>query len=151
MAAARDRVHATAIATEHGAVLIRGPSGAGKSDLALRCLSLSQSALYPHSVSLLADDQVLLERSEDTVVATPPQTLQGMLEVRGVGLVHLPASAPAPLRLVVDLVASEYLERLPEPATVDVLGVALPHLQIAPFEHSAPLKLLLALSRETTR
>ncbi len=48
-------VHATAIAIEGEAVLLRGPSGAGKSDLGLR--------LIDDGARLVADDQTLLRRS----------------------------------------------------------------------------------------
>ncbi len=149
MAGAHDCVHATAIAGPDGAVLIRGASGAGKSDLALRCLALSGSALCPHTVRLVADDRVLIERRDGAIYASAPDTLHSLIEVRGVAIVHLPTSAPSPIRLVVDLVPAGVVERLPEPARTELLGVALPHLLIAPFEHSAPIKLLLALSRET--
>jgi HPr kinase/phosphorylase len=149
VADARDRVHATAIAVPDGAVLIRGPSGSGKSDLALRCLALSGTPLCPHPVRLVADDQVLLERRDGVIHATAPPSLHGLLEVRGVGIVGVPASAPAVVRLVVDFAHCDAIERLPELAQMALLGVGLPHLLIAPFEHSAPIKLLLALSRET--
>jgi HPr kinase/phosphorylase len=149
VAVARDRVHATAIAIPDGAVLIRGPSGSGKSDLALRCLALSDTPLCPHPVRLVADDQVLLERRDGLIHATAPQSLQGLLEVRGLGIVSFPASQPAVIRLVVDLAPASAIERLPESAQVELLGVGLPHLLIAPFEHSAPLKVLLALARQT--
>lgn len=146
---ARDRVHATAIASPEGAVLIRGPSGSGKSDLALRCLAMSQSAFFPQPITLLADDQVLLEAHGDAIHAAAPAALYGLLEVRNLGVLRVPATPTAIVRLVVDLTRSDAIERLPEPSTAPLLGVALPHLLIAPFEHSAPIKLLLALTRET--
>jgi hypothetical protein len=56
------------------------------------------------------------------------------------------------LSLLVDLVAPEQVERLPDPWPSDMLlGVSLPVLQLAPFEASAPLKLALALTREPWR
>lgn len=149
MAAAPDRVHATAIAIPAGAVLIRGASGSGKSDLALRCLALSQSALFPHTVSLVADDQVILDVRDNAIHASAPDTLHGLLEVRNLGILHFPAVPSAIVRLVVDLAPPEAIDRMPEPARVRLSGVALPHRLIAPFEHSAPIKLLIALNRET--
>ena len=44
-------------------------------------------------------------------------------------------------------IAPEHVERLPDPAEEEVLGVALPLLALAPFEASAPAKLRLALAR----
>ncbi|HEX3418624.1 MAG TPA: serine/threonine protein kinase, partial [Stellaceae bacterium] len=55
-------VHATAIAIDGRAVLLRGPSGAGKSDLALR--------LIDGGARLVADDQVELRRAGERVVVT---------------------------------------------------------------------------------
>lgn len=148
MPAAHERIHATAIAFGDAAVLIRGASGSGKSDLALRCLACPASALLPHTVRLVADDQVLLTRQGDRLIAAAPEVLRGLIEVRGVGILPVPAISHATVRLVADLVQGGTIERLPETSnTVTLSGVAVPHLLIAPFEHSSHIKLLLALSR----
>ena len=61
------QIHATALALdERRAALLLGPSGAGKSDLALRCIL--QGAWIDgrhHLATLVADDQVILERTFD--------------------------------------------------------------------------------------
>lgn len=139
-------VHATCIGLRRGrawaGVLLRGPSGAGKSDLALR--------LIDSGARLIADDQTHLERTGRALIATAPPALAGLLEVRGVGIVRLaPAQrlARAPLALLVDLVAAERVERLPELARESVLGITLPVVALAAFEASAPAKLRLALRR----
>ncbi len=54
-------------------------------------------------------------------------------------------SARATVRLVVDLVVRETVERLPEPAAAELCGVALPLIRLDPFEASAPAKLRLAV------
>ena len=117
---ARDHVHATAVAFGADAVLIRGPSGAGKSDLALRLLALPRKALAAFGaddcgrVALVADDRVELARQGNDIVATSPASLRGMLEVRGIGIVDGARIADrAVVRLVVDLVASGQVERMP--------------------------------------
>ena len=46
--------------------------------------------------------------------------------------------------LVVDLVAPEAVERLPEPGWTLVRGARVPRIALAPFESSAPAKVRLA-------
>ena len=70
----------------------------------------------------------------------------GKLEVRGQGIVEVPAVKFARLMLVVDLVdRADLIERLPEPEGVEILGHRVPSMKINAFEASAPLKVLLAL------
>lgn len=138
-------LHATAIAVDGRGVLIRGPSGAGKSDLALRCLTLATRPLLPASVELIADDRVVVRRDGNDVLISAPDPLTGRLEVRGFGILTFPYLAEARLALVVDLVAREFLERLPEAGgTADIEGRAIPRLALHAFDHTAPVKLLLA-------
>jgi serine kinase of HPr protein (carbohydrate metabolism regulator) len=100
-------------------VLIRGPSGSGKSMLA--------AALISRGAKLVADDRVHLSACHGRLVATAPAAIVGVLELRGRGLISVPHERNAVIRLLVDIVAAEQLERLP--ATVElsgaVLGVAL--------------------------
>ncbi len=131
------RVHATSVALGGDGILLRGPSGSGKSDLALR--------LIDEGARLVADDQTELERVGAGLEMRAPATLAGRMEVRGLGIVGLPTIAAAPLRLVVDLVAPDAVERLPEPEFCTLLAVRVPLLRLAPFAASATAKLRLAL------
>ena len=144
-----DLVHGTCVALGRTAALLRGPSGSGKSDLALRFLFLARrgpAALEPPI--LVADDQVLLARNEDRVVARAPDAIRGRIEVRGVGIVEVKSLAEADLALVVDLTAAESVERLPlQVATQRVLGIEIQHISLFPWEASAPIKLAIALAR----
>jgi len=130
-------VHATAIAIDGRAVLLRGPSGAGKSDLALR--------LIDAGARLVADDQVELRRAGGRVLVRAPAALAGLVEVRGVGILRLEPLREAVLAMCVDLVPSAEVERLPELCCEDVLGLAIPSFAISPFEASAAAKLRFAL------
>jgi HPr kinase/phosphorylase len=130
-------VHGTAVAIEGEAVLLRGPSGAGKSDLGLR--------LIDGGARLVADDQALLRREGARIAVRAPDAITGMIEVRGVGIVRIDALYGAPLALIVDLLPSGEVERLPEPRLEAVLGVAVPLIALAPFEASAVAKLRLIL------
>ena len=129
-------VHATAVAIEGAAILLRGPPGAGKSDLALR--------LIDDGARLVADDQTLLRRANDRVLVRAPATIAGLLEIRGVGIVRVDPLDEAPLALIVDLVPSEQVERIPDNRSEVVLGLAFPLIALAAFEVSATAKLRLA-------
>lgn len=140
-------VHGTCVSLGGAGALLRGPPGAGKSDLALRFVLLSMAGLPPKA--LIADDQVVLQREGNRIMASPPLRLAGKIEVRGVGIVELPHCAPrAELQLLVDLNSEGEILRLPEPLVrEDVLGLPLPCLALHPFEASAPLKLALAIQK----
>jgi serine kinase of HPr protein (carbohydrate metabolism regulator) len=118
-------------------VLIRGPSGSGKSDLALRAIA--------EGAFLVADDQVVLVRDGDHILASSPPSLFGKIEIRGLGIMRVEAAADAEIFLVADLVESSAVERLPEQRQCDIGGVSVPWLALAAFEVSALAKLRLAL------
>jgi len=131
-------VHATAVAIGGRAVLLRGPSGSGKSDLALR--------LIDAGARLVSDDQTRIWRDRDVLLARAPHPIAGLIEVRGVGIVRVESLPVARLALVADLVAMQHVDRLPEPGSETIFGLAIPRVAIAPFEASAPIKLRLALA-----
>ena len=76
-------IHATAVAIEKKAVLILGKSGAGKSDLALRLI-------MDKNAELIADDRVDIESVNGVLKAACPKNIQGLLEVRGIGICKFP-------------------------------------------------------------
>jgi len=137
------------VALGRSAALLRGPAGSGKSDLALRFLFLARRGPAVASAPVLvADDQVRLIAHGARLLAKPPESICGKLEVRGVGIIAVRFVREAELALIVDLVAKADIERLPERDTVArLLGVELPLLRLAAFEASAPVKLAVALAR----
>jgi serine kinase of HPr protein (carbohydrate metabolism regulator) len=116
-------------------VLIEGPAGAGKSSLALRALS--------GGFRLVADDRVVLWTSGGRLFGRAPHALAGLLEIRGLQVVALPA---LPLAEVALAVRCGTAERIPPAAFADFLGVSVPLIELDPREASAPAKLSRALS-----
>lgn len=129
------------------AVLIRGPSGSGKSDLALRLLMGAAAGVVGDAeVMLISDDQVTYERRANQIMLSPPQSIAGKLEVRGIGILEVAYRPEAPLGIIVDLVDRYQVPRMPEAGEHDVLlGLAVPKIVLWPFEASAPIKAALAL------
>ncbi|AMK17197.1 MULTISPECIES: HPr kinase/phosphorylase [Sphingobium] len=131
-----ETLHATSVAIGGRAVLLCGPSGVGKSDLALR--------LIDRGATLVSDDYTLLKWVDGRLEATAPQTITGMMEVRGIGLVDMPCIDYARVALMVDL--SDDIDRMPaDPEERMIAGAAIPVVRIAPLEPSAPIKVELAL------
>lgn len=127
---------ATCVAIGGRGLLIEGPSGAGKSSLAL--------ALIDRGAKLVADDGVLLEPREERLWALPPPNICGLLEIRNVGLVTLPAqAAPVALVLKLDLNAP----RLPDgPEDIVLAGVTIPLIRLCPEGPFLPLRAEWALA-----
>jgi serine kinase of HPr protein (carbohydrate metabolism regulator) len=132
-----EMLHASCVAIGGRAVLIEGRSGSGKSDLALR--------LIDRGAFLVSDDQVIVRRDGAKAMATPPDTIAGKLEIRGVGIVAVPAERDVPVGMIVTLVESE-IERMPEGTTRSIAGVEVPVIELRAFEASAAAKVAVALS-----
>ena len=138
-----DTIHATLVAKDGAGVLLRGPSGAGKSDLGLRLLG--------RGWQLVADDRVEITRAAAVVYGTAPRTLQGLLEVRGIGIQPTPFLARSPITMIVDLVARAEVPRLPDPLVSELLGAEITTYRLHSFDVSTPekLELLLRLADST--
>lgn len=133
-----ESVHATTVAIDGRAVMINGPSGSGKSDLALR--------LIDRGFTLVSDDQTLVRREGERLIASAPPTIAGKIEVRGIGIVDVETVSDVPVVLMVELTSD--MQRLPDDARErPILGIALPLVSIDAMTASAAAKVALALDR----
>ena len=117
--------HATALLLGATGVLIRGPSSSGKSLLAATLLREWQRTGFGR---LVADDQVCLTVCHGRLIASPPPRLAGALELRGRGIIAIAGEPACIIRLLVDIVSDDALERLPEVSALrgEMLGLRLP-------------------------
>ena len=126
------------------AVLLLGDAGSGKSDVALRLIAMG--------AELIADDRTLLSVQEGRLIARAPQTIHGLLEARGVGILRLVPAPPSPVALAVRF--TDDVPRLPEAAFFRAEGLdgapAVPLLLLSAFEASTPAKIAAAAAAAKT-
>jgi serine kinase of HPr protein (carbohydrate metabolism regulator) len=133
-----ETVHASSVASNGRAVLITGASGSGKSDLALRLLD--------RGFTLVSDDQTIVKKDGDRLLASAPPTIAGKLEIRGIGIVEMDRTDNVPVALIVELTSE--IQRLPDDSRErPILGIKLPLITIDAMTASAPSKVALALDR----
>ena len=133
-----EMLHASTVALDGRAVVISGPSGSGKSDLALRLLD--------RGFILVSDDQTILRRDGDRLLASAPETIRGKLEIRGVGIVEMETVGDVPVALFVELTSD--IERIPDDSRERlILDVKVPLISVDALTASAPSKVAVALDR----
>jgi HPr kinase/phosphorylase len=135
-------VHASAVLVGDRAVLICGPSGSGKSRLAFDLILAGRARQIPPAV-LVGDDRVFLELAQGQLVVRPARELEGLIEIRGLGIRRCDFIEKAAVGFVVDLSAAD-AERMPAPDALfaSINGVIIPRIPVdAAFQ---PLPVVLA-------
>lgn len=133
-----ETLHASTVALDGRAVMITGPSGSGKSDLALRLLD--------RGFTLVSDDQTIVKRDGERLVANSPPNIAGKLEIRGIGIVDVDHVGNVPVALLVELTSD--IQRIPDDSRDRViLGARVPMILIDALTASAPSKVALAFDR----
>jgi HPr kinase/phosphorylase len=144
-----ETLHATAVVTGETGILIRGPSGAGKSNLAFTLIEMTGRA--GNFARLIGDDRIILAAHNGRLVARGHAATQGMIELRGQGVVTSSFEPAAVLRLVVDLVPAQAAPRYPTPDAqeTELCGVKLRRLAlpIGRSSYDCALLVLASLSR----
>jgi serine kinase of HPr protein (carbohydrate metabolism regulator) len=101
--------------------------------------------LLDHGFILVSDDQTVVRREDDRLVASAPGTIAGKLEVRGIGIVEIECVSDVPVALIVELTSE--IERMPDDRSErPLLGIPVPFVSIDAVTASAPAKVALALA-----
>lgn len=137
-------LHASAVSLGGRGILIRGPAGSGKSALVLALLR--RGPIAGAAAELVADDRVDAKLSDGTITLSAPDNLAGLIEIAGVGIVREPFRASVSLWLVADLVARETMVRHPLPRKAEILGSAVPLLDLPRREAALSADILLTLA-----
>ena len=133
-------IHATCIDYKNYGILIMGASGSGKSDLGLRLI-------MDKGAELVADDYVTIKEYNGKIIAECPKNIEGIMEVRGLGLCNFIPKAQTTITLVIDLCSQDKIDRMPEDEYYDLCGVKLPKIKIYPHEASSTNKVILACNK----
>jgi HPr kinase/phosphorylase len=141
-------IHASAVLIGPKAVLIRGPSGAGKSALAWSLVEAGRQGVLPFA-RLIGDDRVEVAAAHARLLVRPAQALDGLLEIRGLGIRRLDYEPVAAVGIVFDI-GPPGPDRLPErdQITATIAGITLPRLAAAAPAEAVPL--ILAFLRTET-
>lgn len=134
-------IHASCVAIGNKGVLLLGKSGAGKSDIALR--------LIDGGARLVADDRTILFVKSGALHAKAPATIQGLLEIRSVGIVEMPVRSQ--IRLAMAVMLGRESARLPEPQFWNApaplrMNTKLPQITLDARYASTPARIRAALT-----
>lgn len=129
-------LHASAVALDGAAIMLRGPSGSGKSTI---CLALIEH----YGAQLIADDRLYADTDTDTdtVMLRPHDGLAGLIEMRGLGVLRMAHLPTARLALVVELIAADAVPRIAPMATTEIAGCAIALLRLHGHDPYTPLKI----------
>lgn len=125
-------------------LLICGRSGSGKSDLCLR--------LTDAGADLVADDRTVVENRDGKLMARAPDSIKGLLEIRGIGIVETPHIDETEIRLKLILRPFSQIDRMPEEQTEIIEKAEIPVFYLDAFSVSAVAKIkTLLLIRDQKR
>lgn len=137
------QLHANCVRIGAHAVLLRGPSGSGKSGLSLRLIDAGGF--------LVSDDRTDLAARDGRLIASAPDQIAGLCEVRGIGVVRgLPQKTEGDVRVLIDLVTDpNTVERMPEPDFEEICGIAIPRWTLCASDLAIEAKIGVALALAT--
>jgi serine kinase of HPr protein (carbohydrate metabolism regulator) len=121
-------VHGTGLLLGDTGILLRGPSGAGKSVLALALLDRWEGRGQP--AFLVSDDRVDLVQTGRHLSMQAPDSLAGLIELRGRGIISRPHRNLVTLHLIIDLVP-DMIRMLEEDQLVtEISGTSIPRAPV---------------------
>ena len=136
-------IYASCVAFGDDGVLILGESGSGKSDLALRLIN--------DGAKLVADDRCEVFNQNQILIAKAPETIKGLIEARGIGIIKLEYQEQAEIKLVIRLSTQDKIQRLPEIKTSKICDIDIKEFLLYPFEVSTTAKIKLVLKIATNQ
>jgi serine kinase of HPr protein (carbohydrate metabolism regulator) len=104
-------LHGTVIRINELGILCVGASGSGKSELAFSLIA--EAERWGADCALIADDQFFVRIDDKTIVAECPSSIEGLIELRGSGIISMKSEKSAQLTFAVTTELAAGNERLP--------------------------------------
>ena len=120
--------HASAVLVGDRGALVAGPSGSGKTELCLALLD--HCRLWGEFALIVSDDQVFLSAARGRLIATAPETIAGLVEVRGLSPQPIRAEPRMVADLFVQLVPPGEAPRFAEERMQELAGCSVPRLDL---------------------
>lgn len=134
--------HCSVVEISGAGILIEGDSGSGKTSLALGLLDACISRKL--SADLICDDQALLKNSDGNLLASAPDSISGLVELRGYGVRKMANKSECTIDLVARLVEDSEVDRMPEPMATKLSGVELPMIKLPRRHEEQSVRIVLA-------
>tara|TARA_R110002020_G_scaffold111774_1_gene257706 strand:+ start:1407 stop:1865 length:459 start_codon:yes stop_codon:yes gene_type:complete len=121
-------VHGTGLLLGTTGVLLRGPSSAGKSVLALSLMD--RWSMLGQPAFLVSDDRVDLLSADGAITMQAPDSLAGLIELRGRGIVSRPHQSQVGLDLIIDMVPDMARMIEEDEFVTEIAGITLPRAPV---------------------
>ena len=123
-------------------ILVTGASGSGKTTLALALIDhCRQRGLFSR---LVGDDQLFVEAHAERLLCRAPATIEGLVEVPGLGPRAVPFEPAAIVDLHVRLTPAGKTARFQEDADICIAGCRVPRIDAVERNVAAALPVVMA-------
>lgn len=138
--------HACALEINEIGILIKGHSGTGKTSLMLSLLE--RAKLENLNGLMIADDQVILKRDQNQLIANTPKSIAGLIELRGHGIIKKPYKPSCDIKLIVHILEDEKIDRMPEQKYYNFEDLDLPMVEVPQKHENQAVRIVFAWLKE---
>lgn len=99
-------IHASTIVVKNKGIMFTGKSGSGKSTACLMLMNRKDA-------KLVCDDRTDIKKENDKIIAHCPETISGLLEIYGFGIINVSNLKSHKVDIVIELKDVLEIERMP--------------------------------------
>ena len=134
--------HACALEINKVGMLIKGRSGSGKTSLMMGLLERANQEKL--NAFFISDDQVYLCNKDDRLEVLVPETIAGLIEIHGYGVISQPHRETSIVNLVIELIDDQEILRMPTKQSYHYEGLDLPLIQVPERHENQAVRIIFA-------